>query len=83
MFQGHDLDILRWTWSPDNLICVPARDDADNFSAVSCFGSAHYSGFHMARCDGSVSIISFSVEPEVHRRLGSRNDGEVIVTDAL
>jgi len=84
MFQGHDPDVLRWTWSPDNyLVCLPARDDADNYRATSCFGSAHHSGFHMARCDGSVSIIIFSIEAEVHRRLGSRNDGEVIDTSAL
>ena len=41
------------------------------------FGSAHPSGFHMAFCDGSVSSVSFDVDPEIHRTQGHRSDGVV------
>jgi len=42
------------------------------------FGSAHASGFHMALCDGSVHMVSYTIDPEVHRRLGNRHDGLTI-----
>ena len=82
MFQGHDVDVLRWTWRSDNLACLPDQDRQGNNSAVECFGSPHAAGFQMAFCDGSVTMISFSIDPEIHRRLGNRQDGEVISADA-
>lgn len=41
------------------------------------FGSAHDGGWHAAMCDGSVHFISFDIDPEIHRRLGNRTDGQV------
>ncbi|MCH2115426.1 MAG: DUF1559 domain-containing protein [Pirellulales bacterium] len=71
---GYDMDNHRWTG------VEPYRDRA-GFSSYLSFGGPHSDAFHMAFCDGSVQRISFSVDPEVHRNLGDRADGEVMTTD--
>ena len=35
-------------------------------------------GFHMVFCDGSVQMISFSIDHTIHLHLGNREDGYVI-----
>ena len=32
----------------------------------------------MAFCDGSVKIMSYSIDPQTHQWLSSRNDGKVL-----
>lgn len=39
------------------------------------FGSAHYSGINMAMCDGSVHLVNFDVDAQIHRQSGHRSDG--------
>jgi prepilin-type processing-associated H-X9-DG protein len=67
MYSGVDWDIARWVVAP------PAPDQRTD--APRLFGSAHRSACNMAFCDGRVSPVSFSIDAEVHRRLGNRLDG--------
>ena len=43
------------------------------------FGSAHTAGCYFAFADGSVALISYEIDREVHRRHGSRRDGEIVL----
>ena len=69
LFVGVDLDINRWT------IETPLPDGARE--ATRRFGSAHRDGVRMAFGDGSVRPISWFVDRNVHRALGTRAGGEV------
>jgi prepilin-type N-terminal cleavage/methylation domain-containing protein len=65
LYAGFDNDNSRCTVSP------PLRDlrgYADTFR----FGSAHPAGLNMALCDGSVQLISYTVDPQVFAQAGSR-----------
>ena len=87
MYQGHDHDVLRWAWRTIRLsngqetrqagACFPGPDRVGSESPINCFGSNHPGGFYMAFCDGSVRMISFDVDNDVHSRMGNREDGEI------
>ncbi|MBI1903593.1 MAG: DUF1559 domain-containing protein, partial [Planctomycetia bacterium] len=70
MFSGVDLDINRWTYEP------PTPDGTDlraiYFSGATRFGSSHPAVCFFAFCDASVRGASFKIDPEIHRRLGTR-----------
>ncbi len=68
---GDNPDLSRWTDKK------PFRDTGGVY-LYDVFGSAHQNGLHMAFCDGSVDSISYSIDPEIHRRLGNRRDKQVI-----
>lgn len=75
MYQGYDWDVNRWGNSPPDLL---PRKDKIGYTNLSIFGSPHPGGFQVVYCDGSVHQIPYSIDGEMHRRLTSRNDGEVI-----
>jgi hypothetical protein len=47
------------------------------------YGSAHAAGAQFVLCDGGVKLIRYTVDPEVFRRLSSRNDGLPIDAGSL
>jgi len=56
----------------------PPMQDTGSLGYDVIFGSAHFAGFNMAMCDGSVHMMNYSIDYETHRRLGVRNDGLTI-----
>ncbi len=68
-YIGDDYDINGWTTLNDR-----PRQDTPAVGYWRIFGSAHSPGFHSVFCDGSVHVISYAIDPEIHRRLGNRKD---------
>jgi len=44
-----------------------------------CFGSAHVDCWMAAFCDGSVHVMTFTIDPEMHKRLANKADRQQIV----
>ncbi len=72
---GDNADITRWAYWPP----CPDTPGYDGYS----FGSAHANGFQMAFCDGSVKMMNYTIDPNVHRNLCERADGNVIDAKAF
>ncbi|HOM18631.1 MAG TPA: DUF1559 domain-containing protein, partial [Thermoguttaceae bacterium] len=70
MYSGHQDDQHRVTHANAR----PKQDQLGLTDRIS-FGSAHPAGFQAVFCDGSARMISFSIDQELHRRLGHIKDG--------
>jgi prepilin-type N-terminal cleavage/methylation domain-containing protein len=88
-FVGDDNDTLRYTGyttgTPNAPVpcgpertCDPPNVDIPGYYDQWGFGAAHLEGWMMAFCDGSVHLLSYSINPETHRRLSNRKDGLTI-----
>ncbi|MCH2113302.1 MAG: DUF1559 domain-containing protein [Pirellulales bacterium] len=74
MYMGFNEDIVRWTGDGVELL-LPPLPDTPGVWGRNGFGSAHAGLMNAAFCDGSVRSISYSIDEEIHRRLGNRKDG--------
>jgi len=77
-FAGQQNDSIRWTtpyWRPHR--------DQPGLEAIYSFGSAHAPGWHAAFCDGSIRLLSFSLDEELFLRLGNRRDREPVDASRL
>jgi len=74
LFNSHNGDLQRSTYPSFGR---PQQDRA-GYVNYAIFGSVHSGGFNMSLCDGSVRSISYSIDSEIHRRLGHRSDGQPI-----
>lgn len=81
-FAGGNDDSLRSTaqfilFNSEIRLEPDGEENKDKVSSVK-FGSAHSGGFNMGYCDGSVSFVSFDIDPDLHRLTGNRSDGVVL-----
>ncbi|MBN2295308.1 MAG: DUF1559 domain-containing protein [Pirellulales bacterium] len=78
MYSGQQDDIVRLVAKLNGGVATyypPLRDTA-GLGYTEGFGGPHSGGLNMAFCDGSVHTINFEIDPEIHRCLGSRQDGK-------
>jgi len=73
VFTGYNADNARSS-HPN----FPPRRDAEKSGSYWSWGSPHPGGFNMLFCDGSARAVSFTITPDVHSALGSRNGAEQI-----
>jgi len=71
LYVGYDNDNFR-----SFHINYAPRRDTPGVPSKHLAGSAHSAGFQVVMCDGSVHSINYNIDPEIHSRFGSRNDGQ-------
>ncbi|MBN2024288.1 MAG: DUF1559 domain-containing protein [Pirellulales bacterium] len=79
-YTADDQDSARWTArSGDSPGAIyPPMQDTPGFYDPFRFGSAHPGGMNMGMCDGSIRQIGYDIDPQTHRKMGNRLDGEAI-----
>lgn len=76
--QGFDNDMCRIA-GPDNRPTM----DRPNLANYDIFGSAHAEGFQAVFCDGSVHMIDYGIDPDVHSNLANRSDGQSVSSPSI
>ena len=69
-YSGDDQDLIRWGYHGNAPI-----QDCPGYIGTWSFGSPHPGGCQFVLCDGSVRMVSYSIDPVIHERMASRNDG--------
>lgn len=82
LYSGAQDDTLRTTMYTSDKVSTPMQDNPQTKNN-DIFGAVHSGGCMFTMCDSSVQFISFDISPEVHRRLGSRDDGQVVSLNDL
>ena len=87
MYAGYSFDLHRFTASRSidgSIYYLPPLSDEVGISLSDLpyarFGGPHTTGCNIALCDGSVRWVAYDIDPESHRRLGHRTDGESITS---
>ncbi|MDO4576428.1 MAG: DUF1559 domain-containing protein [Planctomycetia bacterium] len=78
IYSGCDADNMRCVSSSATSSYRPVQDRS-GYTNYYTFGSCHAGSFGAAMCDGSVQRIPYSIDWEVHYRLGVRKDGKPVV----
>ena len=78
-YVGYDNDTTRLS----NPVYGQPHQDRPGVTNTELYGSAHSSSFHVVFVDGSVHVMSYGIDLEVHRRLGNRKDGIPIDASAF
>jgi prepilin-type N-terminal cleavage/methylation domain-containing protein/prepilin-type processing-associated H-X9-DG protein len=78
---GYNNDNFRTSYLPpaqdtnNNQFRAPFAGDTTVYSGRYMFGSVHSAGLNMSYCDGHVDLVSYDIDPYLHRSLGNRHDG--------
>jgi prepilin-type N-terminal cleavage/methylation domain-containing protein/prepilin-type processing-associated H-X9-DG protein len=84
ILMGVDRDVNRFSGDgARGQTAVQPFQDRPGLNLYRNWGSAHSAAFNMVFCDGSVHSISYSIDQEVHRRLGGRDDGMPVDLNSL
>jgi prepilin-type N-terminal cleavage/methylation domain-containing protein len=76
LYSGFNNDNHRIAFfNPITGTALTPRQDYPGLTSPLSFGSAHAGSCFMSFCDGSVRTISYTIDPETHRRLANRRDG--------
>jgi hypothetical protein len=77
LYSGHDRDTVRTGVVPPypDQVGFDPRQVHGSYPTPIAFGSAHRQTCGMAMADGSVRSVEYAIDPVIHRRLASRNDG--------
>lgn len=75
--EGQDIAVARWVSSVPGVYMPPTCDTPGNSGPWMNFGSAHPAGLHFVFCDGSVKLLSYSIDLPTYQSLGTRNGGMV------
>ena len=74
--SGWDFDTVRTT------LCPPQQDGSQQIAGTKASfrtpGAAHSAGINAVFADGSVSVISYDIDPETFNCLGHRDDGQSV-----